>query len=85
MAKPNTTEATPFFSCNADGAKLFAVQPGIPVEDAMNQLACLLDTALNTVRYSNPTDPEEQGKAHALQCLLEMSTGLLESVMGVQS
>lgn len=46
---PVTTSKT-FHSCNPAQQHLFAVRPGVSVEDALEIASCLLASALRTVR-----------------------------------
>ena len=44
------TAETTFHSCNPAQQHLFAVRPGVSVEDALEIASCLLASALRTVR-----------------------------------
>lgn len=44
------TAETTFHSCNPDQQHLFAVRPGVSVENALEIASCLLASALCTVR-----------------------------------
>jgi len=44
------TEEATFHSCNPAQQHLFAVRPGVSVEDALEIASCLLASALRTVR-----------------------------------
>ncbi|WP_374240892.1 DUF3077 domain-containing protein [Zoogloea sp.] len=58
MSKTDTSTAAPapvtasktFHSCNPAQQHLFAVRPGVSVEDALEIASCLLASALRTVR-----------------------------------
>ncbi|MBV4459200.1 DUF3077 domain-containing protein [Pseudomonas sp. COR58] len=40
--KAPLTVESPFASCNLEKQELFAVRPGIPVADALNEASCIL-------------------------------------------
>lgn len=44
------TAETTFHSCNPDQQHLFAVRPGVSIENALEIASCLLTSALRTVR-----------------------------------
>ncbi|MDH1264471.1 DUF3077 domain-containing protein [Pseudomonas sp. GD03944] len=68
------TISTLFHPCNAARQPLFAVQPGVPVADALDSAYCLLDVAEELALQLNHTDAQRREQmGHACACLVEMA------------
>jgi len=68
-----TTHAT-FHPCNAAKQPLFAVQPGVPLANALDSVYCLLDVTQGlTQRLSEPGIPGHEQIGHACTYLVEMA------------
>ncbi|MGE8361679.1 DUF3077 domain-containing protein [Pseudomonas sp.] len=63
-----------FHPCNAARQPLFAVQPGVPVADALDSAYSLLDVAEELALQLNHTDAQRREQmGHACACLVEMA------------
>ncbi|HWV09707.1 MAG TPA: DUF3077 domain-containing protein [Pseudomonas sp.] len=68
------TTHTPFHSINTARQSLFAVQPDVPLADALDSVYCLLDVAEGmTLRLSEPGAPDHEQVGHACTYLVEMA------------
>lgn len=65
-----------FFPCNTARQYLFAVQPGIPGEDALSESSCILSTVVSLLRGID--DSEE---AQAALYLVQMAKAAIDSVV----
>lgn len=65
-----------FFTFNKDHPQLFAVNPGVPIEDALNQAGNFASTAKN-IAYSAFCDPDADSM-YSIYCLLEMTCAIIE-------
>ncbi|HWV10126.1 MAG TPA: DUF3077 domain-containing protein [Pseudomonas sp.] len=68
------TVSTLFHPCNADRQSLFAVQPGVPVADALDSAYCLLDVAEELALHLNGADAQRcEQVGHACASLVGMA------------
>ncbi|MBN0675902.1 DUF3077 domain-containing protein [Pseudomonas aeruginosa] len=71
MAK---TTATGFHPCGVDRHPLFAVQPGLPLSDALDSAFSLLDVAEELAAHlGDPGDHSREQIGHACHMLLQMA------------
>lgn len=80
QAQDHTTAAYPFFQCNPTG-KLFTVCEGIPSLDALNQAMCFLLAAKDIAADTALKSHERDSGLWAAPYLIEMATGIIESVV----
>ncbi|MDH1265681.1 DUF3077 domain-containing protein [Pseudomonas sp. GD03944] len=65
---------TPFHPINTARQPLFAVQPDVPLADALDSAYCLLDVAEGlTLRLGEPGAPDREQVGHACTYLVEMA------------
>ncbi len=69
------TTSTPFLSCNPAKTPLFSVNPGVPAEDALAMVSCLLGDALNAITAAEGTYP------FGAMELVEMAKAALDAVL----
>lgn len=50
------TASYPFFSCNSARTSLFSVNPGVPTEDALQMVQCILEDALDAMNHEEETN-----------------------------
>lgn len=68
------TTHTTFHPCNAARQPLFAVQPGVPLADALDSVYCLLDVAQGlTLHLNEPGASDNEQIGHACTYLVEMA------------
>jgi len=81
------TVSTLFHPCNADRQPLFAVQPGVPVADALDSAYCLLDVAEELTAHLSGTDHQRREQVgHACACLVEMAKATVRAcVEGIEA
>lgn len=72
------TTRNPFFNCNANGEKLFSVQEGISLDDALSNASCLLEAAEQTLFDVAMCGASSQVWAAAY--LVEMAKAALDAV-----
>lgn len=71
---------TPFHTCNAAGQPLFAVQPGVPLADALDNAYSLLDVAEGlTLRLSEAGAVDNEQIGHACAYLVAMAKATVRS------
>lgn len=65
-----------FFTFNADHPELFAVNPGVPVDAALNQAGNFVSTARNIAHaaFCNP----DADSLYSIYCLLEMASAVID-------
>ncbi|MGE8497914.1 MAG: DUF3077 domain-containing protein [Pseudomonas sp.] len=74
------TTHTPFHPINTVRQPLFAVQPDVPLADALDSVYCLLDVAEGlTLRLSEPGAPDREQVGHACSYLVEMAKATVRS------
>jgi hypothetical protein len=92
MATANTTvdpsdaafrldRAEPFYECGMQGMNLFQVKPGVPVEDALSEVAMMLDDAfvfMNTTLQG--VSGEDAVNVNQTIRLIDMSRAVLRSI-----
>ena len=66
------TTSRPFLPCNPQKSALFSVNPGVPVEDALSMVSCLLGDALSAMNALETSAPER---------LVEMAKAALDAVL----
>ena len=66
------TTSVPFLPCNPASTRLFSVNPGVPAEDALAMVSCLLGSALSTMSTVETSAAER---------LVEMAKAALDAVL----
>lgn len=86
------TSHLPFFGCNASRDCLFSVQPGLPLNDALETASCLLESArgaiiareelesANAAGTSPNAIPDDRSAIHGAAYLVEMTKGIIDSL-----
>ncbi|MGY4535556.1 hypothetical protein ACVW0Y_004711 [Pseudomonas sp. TE3786] len=68
--------------CVPDGIPLFSVNAGVPVSDALEQSAILLECIKYLIVIRETTDPDKH--ATVLQYLTEMAEALVDATRAVE-
>jgi len=68
--------------CGPEGQKLFSVKAGLPVFDALEEAACILDTALGVIRECPAAEGLGPSSTHAVSNLLEQVGACLGAILG---
>ncbi len=58
-AAPAVTRSIPFHTCSSDKTPLFAVLPGVPLEDALERASCALAAILRIVQQAAADHDDE--------------------------
>ena len=74
------TARHPFFPC-APGADFLSVREGVPVEDAMRQSMCMLDSAIEILYAESELIEGWSGPAFGALYLLDAVKGIMSSCM----
>jgi hypothetical protein len=73
------THFTRFFTCNANQDALFSVNAGLPADEALEQAACFLASALSVMNEANVYDDSSSG--FAALYLVEMAQAVVNSAI----
>ena len=75
-----TTVPVSFLSCNPDQTPLFSVNRGVPVEDALTMVSCILDDAMRVIE----SDEEMSYAAHRLMMMAKAAVDAVIKSDGVE-
>ena len=77
-ARKAATSGHSFFPCNPARVKLFSVQSGVPVDDALETASAFLDAALGAARKA--ADSSDFNSANAADYLITMAKAVIDSI-----
>lgn len=75
-APTRTTTATPFFSINSAGDKLFSINPNIDLLDALEQASVFLEAALHDAINASALADHQ---LHSVSFLIELTKSIVDS------